>query len=52
MGMPFAEHAAIRKLLFQWPVLRLNRIGVMIPVAKALAGRQIAVGNIRFIGAK
>ena len=51
-GAPFAEHADIRKLLFQWPVLRLNRIGVIMPVANALAGRQIADGNIRFIGAK
>src|SRR5262245_35789106 len=52
MGDPFAEHADIRKLLFQWPVLQLNRIGVIMPVANALAGRQIADGNIRFMGAK
>src|SRR5258708_18135123 len=34
-------------LLFQWPVARLKRIGVMIPFASAPRGRQIAAGRKR-----
>src|SRR5260370_33987491 len=35
------------RLLFQWPVVRLKRIGVMIPFASAPRGRQIAAGRRR-----
>jgi hypothetical protein len=52
IGAPLDEHGDIRKLDFQWPVLRLKRIGVIIPVSKAFAGCQIAGGNICFTNAE
>jgi hypothetical protein len=41
----------MRRLLLQWPVTRLNRIGVKSPVASALTVRQTAGGTTRFMGA-
>ena len=52
VGVPEAEQADRRRLLFQCPVARVNLSGVMMAVASALIGDQMAGGNIRFIGAK
>jgi len=50
--VPSPAHAACRKLLFQWPVCRLKRIGVIMPVATARNGSQSARGSTRVKGAK